>query len=65
MQSRVVQHWRDASDIIVTPEVGSFGWSAFCNADELIRAGEQATIEAAPTIEAWISPPSTELARIA
>jgi NTE family protein len=65
VQSRAVQDWRDASDIIVTPEVGSFGWSAFCNADELIRAGEQATREAMPTIEAWIFPPSTELARIA
>src|SRR4051794_11941023 len=40
VQSYTVQDWRDASDIIVTPEVGSFGWNGFRKSDELIRAGE-------------------------
>jgi NTE family protein len=65
VQSRTVQDWRAASDIIITPEVGSFGWSGFSNADEMIRAGEQAAREAIATIEAWISPPRAGLPRVA
>jgi NTE family protein len=65
VQSRAEQGWRDASDVIITPEVGSFGWNGFCNADELIRAGERAARAAMATIEAWISPPTTALPRVA
>lgn len=63
VQSRTVQDWRAASDIVVTPEVESFGWNGFCKAEELIRAGEKATREAMATIEGWISSPrpSSEL----
>jgi NTE family protein len=57
VQSRTVEDWRDASDIIITPEVGSFGWNGFCKADELIHAGERAAREAIATIESWLSPP--------
>ena len=57
VQSRTVQDWRAASDIIVTPEVGSFGWNGFGKAEELIRAGEKAAREAMATIEGWISHP--------
>ena len=65
VQSRTVQEWRDASDVIITPQIGSIGWKAFCSADELIRAGEHAAREAIDTIEAWITPPTTELLRVA
>ena len=57
VQSRIVQDWRAASDIVITPEVGSFGWNGFGNADQLIRAGEAAAREAVATIEGWISSP--------
>jgi NTE family protein len=62
VQSRTIQDWRDASDIIITPEVGSFGWSGFRNAQEMIHAGEQAAREAIPQIESWLS---QELSRVA
>jgi len=65
VQSRTVPEWRDASDIIVTPQIGSIGWKAFSSAEELIRAGEQAAREALDTIEAWIAPPRNGLLRIA
>jgi NTE family protein len=63
VQSRTVQDWRAASDIVVTPEVESFGWNGFCKAEELIRAGEKATRAAMATVEGWISSPrpSSEL----
>ena len=63
VQSRTVQDWREVSDIIVTPEVGSFGWNGFGKADELIGAGERAAREAISTIEGWLSltQPRTEL----
>jgi NTE family protein len=56
VQSRSVQEWRDASDIIITPQVGSVGWSGFNKAAELILAGEQAAREAITTIESWLPP---------
>jgi NTE family protein len=65
VQSRTVRDCCSASDIIITPDVGSFGWNGFGKADELIRAGEKAARDAIATIETWISPshPSSELFR--
>jgi NTE family protein len=65
VQSRTVGDCCSASDIIVTPDVGSCGWNGFGKADELIRAGERAARDAMANIEAWLSPPdsSTELFR--
>jgi NTE family protein len=57
VQSRTVRDCCHASDIIVTPEVGSVGWNGFAHADEMIRAGEQAAREALATIEGWLSRP--------
>lgn len=57
VQSRIHEDWRTASDIVVTPDVGSFGWNGFAKADELIRAGEDAALGAIDAIESWISPP--------
>jgi NTE family protein len=67
VQSRTIEDWRAASDIVITPEVGSFGWNGFCKGDQLIRAGENAAREAIASIEAWIPKPgiSPELAQIA
>src|SRR4051794_10168789 len=57
VQCRTVEDWRATSDIVVTPDVASFGWNGFGKAEELIRAGEKAAREAIATIEGWISPP--------
>src|SRR4051812_28385258 len=63
VQSRTVQDWRAASDIVITPDVGSFGWNGFSKAEELIRAGEKAAREAIASIEGWISRPDLNAAR--
>jgi NTE family protein len=55
VQSRTVRDCCDASDVILTPEVGSVGWNGFANADQMIRAGEKAATEALATIESWMS----------
>lgn len=65
VQSRVVPDWREASDVVITPEVGSFGWSGFSKAEDMIRAGEQAAHKAIGTIEDWISASSREWKRTA
>ena len=65
VQSRTVPDWREASDIVITPEVGAFGWSGFSKAEDMIRAGEQAALEAVDTIEDWISSSSSQLKRTA
>jgi hypothetical protein len=46
VQSRVVQTWREASDIVIAPEVSSVGWNSFSSAADLIRAGELAARDA-------------------
>jgi NTE family protein len=42
VQSHIVQTWREASDIVIAPEVNSVGWNDFACAADLIRAGETA-----------------------
>ena len=57
VQSRTVRDCCSASNIIITPDVASFGWNGFSKADELICAGERAASDAMATIETWVSAP--------
>lgn len=43
--------WRDQSDIVVEPQVRRFDWDDFERADELIAAGEQATLAVLPRLK--------------
>jgi NTE family protein len=53
-QDRMCGPWRAASDVVLEPEIGDFGYDDFARAAELIRAGEVACRAAMPTIRAWM-----------
>jgi NTE family protein len=54
LQSHVEGPWRRASDIVLEPEVGDFGWDSFESAAALIDAGRGAAEAALPRIERWM-----------
>lgn len=56
-QARMCGPWQDASDVVLTPEIGEFAYDDFVRAPELIRAGEVAARAAMPQIRQWY--PST------
>jgi NTE family protein len=56
-QDRMCGPWRAASDLVLEPEIGEFGYDDFVRAPELIKAGELAARAALPQIRTWL--PST------
>jgi NTE family protein len=50
--------WRDASDLILTPDLKSIDWKEFEAGPELVKAGEAAALEALPAIREWLTPPA-------
>lgn len=57
-QDRMCGPWRAASDLVLEPEIGDFGYDDFARATDLIRAGEVACRAAMPTIREWF--PATQ-----
>jgi hypothetical protein len=55
--------WKAASDVVLEPEIGEFGYDDFVRAPELIRAGEAAARIALPVIKSWFASPATETAK--
>lgn len=53
-QDRMCGPWRAASDIVLEPEIGDFGYDDFIRAPELIKAGEIAARAAMPQIRTWL-----------
>jgi NTE family protein len=53
-QDRMCGPWRAASDVVLEPEIGDFGYDDFARASELIRAGEVACRAAMPKIREWL-----------
>jgi NTE family protein len=53
-QDRMCGPWRAASDIVLEPEIGDFGYDDFIRAPELIKAGELAARGALPQIRSWL-----------
>lgn len=53
-QDRMCGPWRMASDIVIEPDIGEFGYDDFVRAPELVRAGEAAARIALPTIRSWM-----------
>lgn len=53
-QDRMCGPWRAASDIVLEPAIGEFGYDDFGRAMDLIRAGEVAARAALPEIKAWL-----------
>jgi NTE family protein len=63
MQTRMEDGWRDASDLVIAPDVRGIAWDAFGCGPELLKAGEMAALAAIPTIQSWFGmpPPPAEL----
>jgi NTE family protein len=62
-QDRMCGPWRAASDVVIEPEIGDFGYDDFVRAPELIRAGEAATRAAMPRIREFFPAPATAKAQ--
>jgi len=55
MQVRTEDAWRQASDLVITPDLRDIAWDGFESAPELVRAGEAAALAVLPTIDSWFS----------
>ncbi len=56
-QSKMCGPWKAASDIILEPAIGEFGYDDFSRAPDLIRAGEAVARAAVPQILQWLPKP--------
>ncbi|HKW73975.1 MAG TPA: patatin-like phospholipase family protein [Terriglobales bacterium] len=59
-QDRMCGPWKAASDVVLEPEIGEFGYDDFVRAPDLIRAGEAAARMALPQIKSWFASPQSE-----
>jgi len=57
MQRRSEDSWRQASDLIISPDLQAIEWNGFESAPELVKAGEAAAEAALPAIQAWFNRP--------
>jgi NTE family protein len=55
MQFRSENAWRQASDLVITPDLRDVEWDGFECAPEMVKAGEAAALAALPTIQAWLA----------
>jgi NTE family protein len=55
MQGRSQNGWRDASDLVITPDLLGIDWDGFESGPALVKAGEAAALAALPTIDSWFS----------
>ena len=53
LQSRTEESWRNASDLVITPDVRGVEWDAFASGPQLLQAGEEAAHRALPEIQKW------------
>jgi NTE family protein len=55
MQTRNECGWRQASDLVVAPNLHSIEWDGFECGPELVKAGEAAALAVLPAIQSWFS----------
>lgn len=55
MQVRNEDGWRQASDLVITPDLQAIEWDGFERGPELVKAGEAAALKGVPTIQSWFS----------
>lgn len=55
MQNRNEAGWRQASDLVITPDLQAIEWDAFDRGPELVNAGEAAAFAVLPSIQSWFS----------
>jgi len=69
-QAKMCGPWKAASDVILEPAIGEFGYDDFGRAKDLIRAGEEVARTALPQIRQWlpeprpVEPPALESAAV-
>jgi NTE family protein len=54
MQRRSEDGWRQATDLIISPDIQAEGFS---DGPEIVKAGESAALAALPAIQSWFSEP--------
>jgi NTE family protein len=55
LQIRTEPAWRACSDIVIEPDLQGLSWDAFECGEQMVAAGEAATLAVLPQIEAWLS----------
>jgi NTE family protein len=55
MQIRNEDGWRQASDLVITPNLQGIDWDGFEYGPELVKAGEAAALAVLPAVEAWFT----------
>jgi NTE family protein len=55
LHSRTENTWRQHSDIVIEPDVRGMEWDAFDSALQLMKAGEDAAVQALPSIQRWLA----------
>ncbi len=53
MMSRSEDHWRQASDLVIAPDVRAVPWDGFGSGPALVEAGQAAALKALPAIRKW------------
>jgi NTE family protein len=61
MQGRTEEAWRQASDLVISPDLQAIEWDSFEAGPEMVKAGEAAALAALPTIRSWFLDESSEL----
>jgi NTE family protein len=55
MQRHSEAAWRNASDLVLTPDLKSIEWNTFDAGKDLVSAGEAVATAALPVIQSWFS----------
>jgi len=63
-QDKMCGPWRLASDLVVEPEIGDFGYDDFARAPALVRAGEAAARAVLPKLREWLPLDKPEPAKV-
>jgi NTE family protein len=58
MHSRTEITWRQHSDLVIEPDVRGMEWDAFASATQMIKAGEEAALQALPSMQRWLATPA-------
>ena len=64
IQTAVIQPWRDATDILIEPDVHDVLWYEFKKTPQLVAAGEAAAYAALPQIKAALARHPATTARV-
>jgi NTE family protein len=58
MQQQMEPHWREHTDVVITPAVARIAWDDFGQIDRLMEAGAEAAEKALPEIKEWLKSPT-------